>query len=136
MKHTLALLLLLGISWKRYWQLPVHVDTLHWMSVHSKYLLYEISCSSLSLNPKNIYGRRKESCRIFYNFYGFPFNLDNYIMFFEIFFFLSWIYSSYSNILSYNIHMSLNDILGTKKTGKNWKYSARLFSSTIDVFRV
>ena len=40
-----------GISWKRYPQLPVPsgIDSLHWTSVHSKYLLYEISCITVSL---------------------------------------------------------------------------------------
>ena len=38
------LILVQGISWKRCPQLPVppRIDSLHWMSVRSKYLLYEI----------------------------------------------------------------------------------------------
>ena len=46
--NTLLLLgLLPGISWKQIPQLPVHsgIDSLHWMSVHWRNLLYEISCT-------------------------------------------------------------------------------------------
>ena len=53
------LFVLPGISWKgthRYLFPQAYIDSLHWTSVHSKYIFYEISCTiALAAERSNVY---------------------------------------------------------------------------------